>query len=140
MKVKDIINYLKKNNLKLFSNKVKDTIIIKPIDEPIYLNKKFWKTGNNFYINPILFGFKKSVIGYEKVNDYLKLKKFPRVYTRTYYKNLEDMNDIEIKKSLIQNPIAISNHGFLSGRHRVAAMIGRLVRGEKYLPFYVYKV
>ena len=29
---------------------------------------------------------------------------------------------------------------FLSGRHRVAAMIGRLIRGEKYFPFNVYKV
>ena len=25
------------------------------------------------------------------------------------------------------------------GRHRVAAMIGRILRGEKYIPFNVYK-
>ena len=52
-----------------------DTTITKPVAEPIYLNKRFWKTGNNFYINPILFGFKKGVLDYERVNFYLKQKK-----------------------------------------------------------------
>lgn len=42
-------------------------------------------------------------------------------------------------KDIRQNPIEINKYGFLSGRHRVAAMIGRLLRGERYLPFYVYK-
>ena len=51
MKVEDIINYLKKNNFKSLSNNVVDTIITKPLDEPIYLNKEFWKTGNNFYMD-----------------------------------------------------------------------------------------
>ena len=82
----------------------------------------------------------KKVVGYEKVNDYIKLQKNPKVFTKSYYQKLKDMSDIEIKKTLMQNPIAINNFGFLSGRHRVAAMIGRLVRGEKYFPFYVYKI
>ena len=40
---------------------------------------------------------------------------------------------------MIKNPIAINKNGFLGGRHRVAAMIGRLINDEEYVPFYVYK-
>ena len=43
-----------------------DTTITKPVAEPIYLNKRFWKTGNNFYINPILLGLKR-ILAYEKL-------------------------------------------------------------------------
>ena len=139
IKVDDIIKFLHKKKLGIISRQVVDTTITKPVAEPIYLNKRFWKTGNNFYINPILFGFKKGVLAYEKVNYYLKLKKKPQIYTKAYYKKLENMNEFEIKKTLFKSPVEINNYGFLSGRHRVAAMIGRLIRGEKYLPFYVYK-
>ena len=59
IKVDDIIKFLHKKKLGIVSRQVVDTTITKPVAEPIYLNKRFWKTGNNFYINPILFGFKK---------------------------------------------------------------------------------
>jgi hypothetical protein len=49
------------------------------------------------------------------------------------------MNENEIDNFLRLNPLSINkNKGFSSGRHRVAAMIGRLIRKEKYIPFYVY--
>ena len=50
-----------------------------------------------------------------------------------------DPNETEISNYLNDNPLPINEHGFLSGRHRVAAMIGRILRGEKYIPFNVYK-
>ena len=40
------------------------------------------------------------------------------------------MNETEISNYLNDNPLPINQHGFLSGRHRVAAMIGRILRGE----------
>ena len=138
-KIKDIINFLKEKKIINIKKGIRETIIIKQLKEPIYLNKKFWRSGNNFYINPILYGFKKNFIGYEKVNNYLDLQKKPRIYTGSYYQKLKDMSENEIKNLLKQNPIEINKYGFLSGRHRVAAMIGRLLRGEKYFPFYVYK-
>ena len=67
----------------------------------------------------------------------LKLK--PNIYTKNYYKKLDEMNETEISNYLNDNPLPINQHGFLSGRHRVAAMIGRILRGEKYIPFNVYK-
>ena len=119
--------------------KIVETNTSTAFDEPIYLNKKFWKNGNNFYIYPLIFGFKKNFIGYEKVNEYIKLNKKPKAYTKLYYKKLTNMSSAEIKELMIQKPIAINNEGFLGGRHRVAAMIGRIIKGEAYIPFYVYK-
>ena len=46
------------------------------------------------------------------------------------------MNDNEIKKMLKKNPLEITGKGFSSGRHRACAMIGRLIRGEPYIPIY----
>ena len=48
------------------------------------------------------------------------------------------MDDKEINKMLKINPIEINNNSFGSGRHRVAAMIGRLVHKQKYIPIRVY--
>ena len=68
------------------------------------------------------------------------MKKKPEVYSKGYYKKLKNMNDTEIRKYLHGNPLPINKLGFISGRHRVAAMIGRILKGEKYIPFNVYKV
>ncbi len=139
LKIVDILNFFKKKKNKNIEEKIIETDTEFLFDEPIYLNKKFWKTGNNFYIYPLIFGFKKNIIGYEKVNDYIKEKKKPKVYSKDYYKKLFNMNNREIKDLMIKNPIAINKNGFLGGRHRVAAMIGRLIKGENYIPFYVFK-
>lgn len=138
-RINDILNFIKKKNFKSIMKKIVETNTSTAFDEPIYLNKKFWKNGNNFYIYPLIFGFKKNVIGYEKVNEYIKLNKKPKAYTKLYYKKLTNMSSAEIKELMIQKPIAINNEGFLGGRHRVAAMIGRIIKGEAYIPFYVYK-
>jgi len=140
MKVKDIIKFLKNKKIDKIKNKIIETKMNKPFEEPIYLNQKFWKTGNNFFIYPIIYGFKKNVVGYQKVNQYIIMKKKPEVYSKGYYKKLKNMNDTEIRKYLHGNPLPINKLGFISGRHRVAAMIGRILKGEKYIPFNVYKV
>ena len=49
-------------------------------DEPIHLNKEFWHGGNNFYIYPLLFGFKKGVVKYSSTNEYIQ-KNLSQIYT-----------------------------------------------------------
>ena len=43
------------------------------------------------------------------------------------------LSDVEFMKN---NPIEISNNSIVSGKHRSFAMIGRLIEGKKYIPFY----
>ena len=50
------------------------------------------------------------------------------------------MTDTEIKDFLEKNPLPIRNQSFISGRHRVAAMIGRIIKKKKYIPFYIYQI
>ena len=45
------------------------------------------------------------------------------------------MKDKDIEKMLCKSPILIVNNSISSGRHRVAAMIGRLIKGKDYIPF-----
>ena len=139
MSIKHIIKFLRKKKINKIAKKIIETKMSSTFDEPIYLNQRFWKTGNNFFIYAIIYGFKKNVVGYQKVNDYIKKKLKPNIYTKNYYKKLDAMNETEISNYLNDNPLPINQHGFLSGRHRVAAMIGRILRGKKYIPFNVYK-
>ncbi len=139
MSIKHIIKFLRRKKINKIAKKIIETKMNSTFDEPIYLNQRFWKTGNNFFIYAIIYGFKKNVVGYQKVNDYIKKKLKPNIYTKNYYKKLDEMNETEISNYLNDNPLPINEHGFLSGRHRVAAMIGRILRGEKYIPFNVYK-
>ena len=46
------------------------------------------------------------------------------------------MTDKEVEDFLLKNPIEITKDYITSGRHRVAAMIGRLVIDQKYLTMY----
>ena len=38
---------------------------------------------------------------------------------------------------LKDHPIEIKNNTIIGGRHRVCAMIGRIISGKNYIPFYV---
>ncbi len=89
-----------------------------------------------FFIYPILFGFRKDVISYNRVNQYIMKNNNINLYSKEYYKSLKLMNDDEIKRMLKKYPLEIIGNGFSSGRHRACAMIGRLIKGEEYLPVY----
>ena len=136
-RVGEIVEYFE--NEQLFSN-VQSQIIETPtgdiFEEPIYANKKFWMTGNNYFILPIVFKFKKNVVAYKDANNYIEKVKIPKLFSQEYYESLESMSDNEIKKFLRNNPIEISNNSIVSGKHRAFAMIGRLVDNEKYINFY----
>ena len=45
------------------------------------------------------------------------------------------MSDHEIKSFLEKNKIELSGKSITSGRHRVCAMIGRIIAGGDYIPF-----
>ena len=97
----------------------------------------YWKTAsepkltpsNWQYYNCMMAGFKKSVsnhhdMGWDKM-------------TQQYYDSLEVMTDLEIEQFLKETPVDFDNGFIKHGYHRAYAMIGRLIRDEKYIPFYM---
>jgi len=57
--------------------------------------------------------------------------------TKEYYDSLEMMTDEEIQVALIDDPVNFFG-GFLKhGYHRAVSMIGRLINGKSYIPFYM---
>lgn len=139
IKVKQIINYFQStNNLDMTLSKLIITNTSKPFEMPIQINKNFWLEGNNFFILPMMYQFRKNVVPYEEVNSYISKDKKPMLYSKEYYENLPNMNYKEIEEFLRENPIEIVDNTITSGRHRALAMIGRLIEGKKYIPFYAY--
>ena len=80
------------------------------------------------------------MVGYEKINSYNLENKKLKIYSKQYYESLSNMTDAEIKDFLEKNPLPIRNKSFLSGRHRIVAMIGRIIKKKKYIPFYIYHI
>tara|TARA_R110001592_G_scaffold1706_2_gene10164 strand:- start:2086 stop:3933 length:1848 start_codon:yes stop_codon:yes gene_type:complete len=87
------------------------------------LNKKNWQ-----YFNSMMAGYKKGVIT-ESGPDSWKL------LTKKYYDSLPNMSEEEIEVFQKDNPVDFDNGLIRHGTHRAYAMIGRLIRGEKYIPF-----
>jgi len=57
--------------------------------------------------------------------------------TKEYYDSLELMTDDDIRVALIDEPVNFFG-GFLKhGYHRAVSMIGRLINGKEYIPFYM---
>jgi len=87
---------------------------------------------NNWqYFNCILAEFRKDVgdhhkLGWDKM-------------TEKYYYNLELMSDDELETFLRENPVEFDNGYIKHSFHRACAMIGRLIKGKKYIPFYMKK-
>ena len=90
------------------------------------LNPDNWQ-----YFNCMVGEFRKNVadhheLGWDKM-------------TEEYYNSLENMSDEEIELFLKQNPVEFDNGFVRHSYHRACAMIGRLVSGKKYIPFYMKK-
>ena len=108
--VRDVVNY--------FSNKenLKNTI-------------KSLQPSNWQYFNCMLAEFRHNVgdhhiLGWENM-------------TKEYYENLDKMSDNEIAKFLKENPVPFEMGFIKHGFHRACSMIGRLINGKKYIPFYM---
>ena len=88
------------------------------------LTPKNWQ-----YYNCMIAGFRKNVAGHHDIG-WDKL-------TKSYYESLEKMDDNEIEEYLQLEPSEFDNGFIKHSYHRAYAMIGRLIRGEKYIPFYM---
>ena len=57
--------------------------------------------------------------------------------TEQYYNELEPMTDSEIEEFLKSTPVEFDNGFIRHNYHRACAMIGRLIAGKPYIPFYM---
>lgn len=57
--------------------------------------------------------------------------------TEHYYNDLEPMTDSEIEGFLKSTPVEFDNGFIRHNYHRACAMIGRLIAGKPYIPFYM---
>tara|TARA_Y100000385_G_scaffold290201_1_gene362399 strand:- start:6777 stop:8267 length:1491 start_codon:yes stop_codon:yes gene_type:complete len=110
--VRDVVNY--------FSNKENLNNTIKKL-----------KPENWQYFNCMLAEFRHNVgdhhkIGWENMTEY-------------YYNDLEPMDDSYIEEFLKLNPVPFFNGFVKHGFHRACSMIGRLIAGKSYIPFYMDK-
>jgi len=109
-KIRDIIKY--------FSNKNN----IKQTEEQ--LTPKNWQ-----YYNCMMAEFRHNVgnhhdLGWENM-------------TKEYYENLDLMSDEEIEQFLKDNPVEFQNGFIKHSYHRACSMIGRIIKGKPYIPFYM---
>ena len=97
----------------------------------------YWKTAPALdltpeqwqYYNCMIAGFRKNVANHHDMGwDNM---------TREYYESLDPMSDNEIEIFLKENVVEFDNGFIKHSYHRAYAMIGRLVRNEKYIPFYM---
>ena len=93
------------------------------------------------YFNCLLYGFRKNVLDTDihKINGGNEITSEARSKTLTpdYYNNLEEMSDDELLEFNKNNPVDFNPTCIKHGTHRAYAMIGRLIRGQKYIPFFV---
>ena len=86
---------------------------------------------NHQYWNCMWAEFRKNVEGHHE--------KGWENMTKEYYDSLELMTDEEIQVALVNDPVNFFG-GFLKhGYHRAVSMIGRLINGKEYIPFYMPK-
>jgi hypothetical protein len=87
------------------------------------------KPENWQYYNCMIAEFKHNVgdhheLGWENMTEY-------------YYNDLEPMDDSYIESFLKDNPVGFQNGFIKHGYHRACSMIGRLIMGKSYIPFYM---
>jgi len=110
---------------------VRDVVEFYSSNKNIDLAKNTLNPNNWQYFNCMLAEFRKDVadhheLGWDKM-------------TEDYYNSLELMSDKELKVFLKQNPVEFDNGFIKHSYHRACAMIGRLLKGKPYIPFYMEK-
>ena len=89
------------------------------------------KPDNWQYFNCMVAGFRHDVddhhvLGWDKLSE-------------EYYNSLKEMSDDEIIEFNKKNPVEFDNGFVKHSYHRACAMIGRIIKGKKYIPFYMKK-
>ena len=55
-------------------------------------------------------------------------------FSESYYESKDDLEKNDIIKLFEKEPVAINNNTIRSGRHRICAMIGRILKNQDYIP------
>ena len=110
---------------------IKDIVSFFSNFENINMVKKQLNTNNWQYFNCMISEFRKNVgdhhkLGWENMSE-------------DYYKLLKLMDDGELEVFLKNNPVEFDNGYVRHSWHRACAMIGRLINGKNYIPFYMKK-
>ena len=114
-------------NLKLKT--VKDVLAFYSVPGNVQTVKSTLTPENWQYFNCMIAEFRKGVGDHHKLGwDNM---------TEEYYNSLELMNDRELELFLKQNAVEFDNGYIRHSYHRACAMIGRLISGKSYLPFYM---
>ena len=120
---------------------VRDVVEYFKQDGAIEKAKYKLKEDNWEYFNCLLYGWRKNVLDTDKhkVTGGIEIPLDERNKTLSpeYYQSLEEMSDEDIAIFNKKNPVDFDFDIIRHGTHRVYAMIGRLIRGESYIPFYV---
>lgn len=114
-------------NLKLKT--VKDVLTFYSVPGNVQTVKSTLTPENWQYFNCMIAEFRKGVGDHHKLGwDNM---------TEEYYNSLELMNDRELELFLKQNTVEFDNGYIRHSYHRACAMIGRLISGKSYFPFYM---
>ena len=108
---------------------VKDVYMFYSVPGNIQTIKSKLTPDNWQYFNCILGEFRKNVGDHHELGW--------DMMTEEYYKSLELMSDEELEIFLRENPIEFDNGYIKHSFHRACAMIGRLISGKAYIPFYM---
>ena len=106
--VRDVIDFFKTN-----TDKIKDTLL----------------PSNWQYFNCMVAEFRHNVGGHHELGW--------ENMTKEYYESLDLMSDKEIEQFLKEEPVDFHNGFIKHGYHRACSMIGRLIKGKSYIPFYM---
>ena len=117
---------------------VRDTDTSVPFTVPANLDHRFWNTGNNFFANCILYGFRRGVHAYHQANAYISSGASPPLFSGAYYAARSPMRDDEVSLLLREKPLEVTDGAVTGGKHRAFAMLGRLLEGKPYLPIRAY--
>ncbi|OUW62490.1 MAG: hypothetical protein CBD58_01780 [bacterium TMED198] len=110
---------------------VKDVIMFYSVPGNVQTVKSTLDPKNWQYFNCMLGEFRKDVgdhhiLGWENM-------------TEDYYNSLPLMSDEELEMFLKENPVEFDNGFVRHSYHRACAMVGRLISGKSYIPFYMKK-
>jgi len=108
---------------------VRDIVEFYSKEENINLVSKELQPNNWQYFNCMLAEFRHNVEDHHKLGW--------ENMTKEYYESLDTMSDTEIELFNKNNPVDFDNGFMKHGYHRGYAMIGRLIKGKSYIPFYM---
>jgi hypothetical protein len=139
VRVKDILDFFKdEKKFAQTRSAIVETDTTRCFSVPNNLDYSFWNTGNNYFIYCLIYQFRYGVVAYNKANNYIEAGIGKPLYSKEYFEDLKPMTYVDITKFLAKHPIEITNNACTSGKHRVFAMIGRLLDGKPYIPFYSF--